>query len=142
MNSSGIVSPTEGEPFWILGKNFMKDYYTTFDLTGGEMKFAPRLGSNTPVMFKGGRPLDEAAPSLLVVWIILFVAVAALIAYSVMMWLGWSKNKGNTIDVFSGKTERPKGYPKSGKKKPAAEESKMDFESFKVSSERVLVIIP
>jgi hypothetical protein len=61
MNKDGIISSSGSDPFWILGKNFMKDYYITHDLDNKLMKFAPRISSNTPIFFHVGEPSETAA---------------------------------------------------------------------------------
>jgi len=151
MLANGNISYTEGEPFWILGKNFMNNFYITFDYVDHQMKFAPRISSLKNNSFEGGRPKENAAESFLEVWIIGFVLVAALITASVIFWIKWSTNK-NTVSVLWG-TPTVKVEPMKKKAKKAKEETKEDAnddfnnESFvalndsSLSKERVLVVL-
>jgi len=92
MKADGTISPTEGEPFWILGKNWMNNYYITFDYEDHQMKFAPRIASLKPNSFTGGQPARAAADSFISFWVIMFVLVAGLIVASIIFWLKWGKN--------------------------------------------------
>jgi hypothetical protein len=87
-NTSSFDGKTigSGSPYWILGKNFQKDYYIEHDMTLKTMRWAPRVSSNTPYLWPGTQPEEPAANGYLWLWIIFFILVVGLIVFSFFMY--------------------------------------------------------
>jgi hypothetical protein len=93
MFESGITT-SDGSPYWLLGDNFLRGWYSIHDMENERMGFAPLSDSTATAPMTsaemGGTPTQDAPvyefKIATWVWILIIVLIVGILVYFIVDW--------------------------------------------------------